>query len=89
MKNLVIKTAAIAILGATFANAAINAYEFQVSSNEASINQEYKNGDFNPFWFEAPKEPKVNAYSFDATSKDAQLYSSYKDGSFNPFWFQN
>ncbi|MFT7824359.1 MAG: hypothetical protein ABXS92_06300, partial [Sulfurimonas sp.] len=71
-------------LNASFASADINAYAFDKTTEGAVLHSEYKEGDFNPYWFE---ESATAAYAYDAP-ENTPLHRAYAEGDFNPYWFE-
>ncbi len=88
MKNLTKQTLfTTALLGtiATNSFAGINAYSFDETTKDAPLHKEFKNGDFNPYWFQ---EKTTQTYAYEASSSEIVYHREFKDGDFNPYWFQ-
>jgi len=87
MKNITKNTLlAVTLLGiTTYAQANINAYSFDETTKDAPLHQEFKKGDFNPYWFQ---EKEDSNYAYEVSSNHIEFHREFKKGDFNPYWFQ-
>ena len=66
----------------------IHAYYFDDSIKDVELYREFKEGDFNPYWFEEEDSKSTN-FAYEVSSNDTPLYREFKKGDFNPYWFEN
>ncbi len=86
MKNLTKKTLlTAALLTAISTHSLATTYAYEASA-DAVYNKEFKEGDFNPYWFQE-EEAQNKTYAYEA-SADAVYNKEFKEGDFNPYWFQ-
>ncbi len=90
MKSLT-KKAFLAVLSLgvaiTYLTANTDAYNFEEG---AQLRYEFKEGDFNPYWFQEQEDVTVTqGYAYEINSDDAEVYREFKEGDFNPYWFQD
>ncbi len=87
MKNLTKKTLlATALLTAVSTHSlATTTYAYEAPA-DAEFNKEFKEGDFNPYWFQED-DVQNKTYAYEA-SADAEFNKEFKEGDFNPYWFQ-
>ena len=87
MKNFTRNTLMIVTLlglNASYATAGINAYAFDKTTKGAVQYSKFKEGDFNPYWFE---ETALEAYAYDVL-EGTPLHREFVQGDFNPYWFE-
>ncbi len=63
----------------------VSEYAYESTSDNPQFYREFKDGDFNPYWFQYES---VKSYAYESTSDNPQFYREFKDGDFNPYWFQ-
>ena len=87
MKNLT-KNALLAavLLGSVATHSLASTYAYE-ASKDTPVHKEFKDGDFNPYWFQE-KANVAQVYAYEA-AHDAPVYKEFKEGDFNPYWFQD